>query len=327
MSGCLWVVSATVSPALGGLLQKGRQLAEEKGLELRAVCISPALSEAEVAVLSQFGVHDAYHIAADCAMLDAEAAVRDCLYSLVAAERPHAVLFESSVFLGSVAPALAAMLQCGMTADCTGLQWSEDGRLLQIRPTFGGRRLATIETTGGIPFATVRRGTFAAKEQAPGTIGEPHIRELVPPATTMTWRLESMLEEKDSRDLASADIVLSGGLGLGGVENFGKLRLLAARLGAGLGASRAAVAAGLASYSHQVGQTGMSIRPAVYMAFGISGAVQHLSGIVEAGKIIAVNRDRCAPIHQYSDYSIVADCGAVLDALLQRYGESGKPRK
>lgn len=206
-----------------------------------------------------------------------------------------------------------------MTADCTGLQWSGDDGFQQIRPTFGGRILATIETTGGIPFASVRRGAFAEDEQDSGAMGAPRIRRLIPSPPSSAWRLESLLEGKDGCDLSAADIVISGGLGLGGGENFGKLRLLAARLGAGVGASRAAVAAGLATYSHQVGQTGISVRPAVYMAFGISGAVQHLSGILEAGTIIAVNHDRKAPIHQYSDYSIVADCGAVLDALLRKY--------
>lgn len=98
MIGCLFVVSSTVSPAFGGLLRKGRQLAQEKGLELRAVCIAPALSEAETAVLSRSGVNEAYHIAADCVMLDSEVAVRECLQSLIAAEAPWVVLFENSVF-------------------------------------------------------------------------------------------------------------------------------------------------------------------------------------------------------------------------------------
>lgn len=121
-------------------------------------------------------------------------------------------------------------------------------------------------------------------------------------------------------DLTGANIIVSGGLGMGSRENFKKLHTLADMLGAAVGASRAAVAAGYAGYAHQVGQTGVSVRPDIYIAFGISGAVQHLSGISGAKKIYAVNHDPKAPIHEYADFSVIADCTSVLDKLIEKAG-------
>ena len=129
-----------------------------------------------------------------------------------------------------------------------------------------------------------------------------------------------MLESTGSTsELTGAKIVLSGGIGLGSRENFEKLFTLARLTGAAVGASRAAVAAGYASYMHQVGQTGVSVNPELYIAFGISGAVQHLSGIMGANRIVAVNTDPKAPIHSYCDCSVIADCVEVLDSLILHY--------
>jgi len=313
MSGIL-TVGDRYGSSLLGLTEKGSALARLRGLSVSVVCFCPKFSNEETGLLIAAGARRVLHAAVDPEDLNGELPAAEALAGLIRRSAPDAVLFVSSVFMRNVAPMTAALLQCGLTADCTELSWDMDGRLLQIRPTFGGTRIATIVDRFGPAMATVRKGVFppSVTNGLPGAEAE----RLELPEPPCRWLTQSITETVGGSRLSEAKVILSAGLGIGSAENFGRLCRLAESVGAAVGASRAAVAAGFAPYSCQIGQTGLSVRPELYCAFGISGAVQHLGGIVGAKRICAVNRDPEAPIHRYSDISVVADCMDAAERLL-----------
>lgn len=285
-----WVITGEYDSAAEGLAEKCAELAEERGLKLKVYTAGDGGPEYEKAAC-------------------------EALTALYRRQEPEAVIFERTDFLSHVASAFAVRIGRGITADCTALEWSGDYGLLQIRPTFGGRKTAYNISTAKPYIASVRRGTFPTAGKLMGKTEIHPLGELAPDPALC--RIEE-LEENILR-LESADIILSGGLGLGSRENYRKLTHLAALCGAQPGASRAAVAAGYTSYLHQVGQTGITVSPKLYVAFGISGAVQHLSGIMNAGQIVAVNTDDKAPIRDYCDYFIKADAVRVIDILTKKF--------
>ncbi len=266
--------------------------------------------------LAEAGAAAVTAVPADLSDCNWEAAVRSCLSDAAEQERPEAILFLSSVFACSVAPGLAAMLNTGITADCTDLFWNGDGNLVQSRPTFGGRTQAEIITRTRPVIATVRRGVL--RDCFAGTKTAGIISRSILPRAEAVFEILGSTEAEPVSDLRRAEIIFSGGAGLGSRENFSRLYELAQRYGGAAAASREAVAAGYASYSHQVGQTGVTVRPKLYLAFGISGAVQHLSGMIDSEVIVAVNPDEKAPIHRYSDYSVFADANEVIGMLLEK---------
>ena len=214
------------------------------------------------------------------------------------------------------------MTKLGITADCTSLEWSDRIRPSSdtpcIRRPKDGRELLRRRAV----HSHGTKGRFRCGSTGRQSTGGEIVYVGIDTPPKPHFSLLDIVESQDDEPgLSGADIILSGGLGLGSRENFDKLHTLAHLTNASVGASRAAVAAGYASYMHQVGQTGVSVSPRVYVAFGISGAVQHLSGIIGAEKIVAVNTDPKAPIHGYSDYSVIADCGDVLDSLIRLFTE------
>lgn len=292
-------------------------MAAERSMVLSAVCIWENLTEEDISAVSAAGGQRILHLPLDGNSLYMERLAIDCLAETARREEPAFILFESSVFASAVAPALSACLGCGITADCTAVAWSEEGeKLQQFRPTVGGRRLAVIENREAPVIATVCKGVFAVSASLARR--EAEVVRLDVPLGNDVWSLKAQLQSAcKSKGPSGANIVFSGGLGMGNRDSFQKLFRLADKVNAGVGASRAAVAAGFTSYDHQIGQTGMTVRPQLYVAFGISGAVQHLSGMICSEFICAVNQDPKAPIHAYSDYSIITDCNKVLDALLR----------
>lgn len=316
MSKISWVAGSGVSTSYLGLIEKGRALSRERGESLAAILVQPELTAGDVRALAGAGAQMIFHLPMDCGDINSESDATNILAKCAQAEPPGFILFESSVFFCAVAPALAAALGCGITADCTELKLDESGALLQIRPAFGGKKLAYNINTVGPTIATVKKGVF---HSIPRTVdGCIPVRTLNVDAHSAHWKPGRIFTgSRGGAQLSDADIIVSGGLGLGSRENYLKLYELAKNIGASVGASRAAVAAGFAGYEHQVGQTGVSVRPGIYLAFGISGAVQHLSGIMGAKKIVAVNSDPRAPIHECSDLSIIADCREVLDRLIE----------
>lgn len=221
------------------------------------------------------------------------------------------ILAPATVRMRNIMPMLAWQLNAGLTADCTALGM-EGNQLIQTRPAFGNSLMADIQSLSPIQMATVRPGTFRPETQKV----ENPIVEAVACHPFERVKLLSVEGFSDGRPLSQAEIIVAGGMGIGSREGFEKLKKLARALGAALGASRTAVDAGFAPYRCQVGMTGITVCPKLYIAVGISGAVQHLAGMSGSGKIVAINSDPRAPIFAYADYGIVGDWQAVVDKLL-----------
>ncbi len=222
------------------------------------------------------------------------------------------ILAPATVQMRNIMPILAGLLQSGLTADCTGLSM-ENGRLLQTRPAFGNSLMADIVTTSDIQLATVRPGTFrpCAGDDV-GIVPQPETPDFQNRVTDLGFT-----EFQLGKPLSQASIIVAGGLGVGSKEGFRKLSRLAKKIGGAVAASRAAVDAGFAPYHCQVGITGVTVCPDLYIAVGISGAVQHLSGMSGAQKVIAVNNDPKAPIFDYADYGFVGDWESTIDKLME----------
>jgi len=241
---------------------------------------------------------------------------------------PQIVLFGATVLGRDLAPRVASILRTGLTADCTDLQIGSHkdaatgkeyrNLLLQIRPAFGGNIIATIVTPEHRPqMATVREGVMRLAQKDTGRSGE--VVRL--PVDVRAEDCPLVILERSRRprkvDLKKARVIVSGGAGVGSRENFQLIRDLAHALGGEVGASRAAVDFGFISKEHQVGQTGTTVRPKLYVACGISGAVQHRAGMSEAGKIVAINTDPNAPIFSIAHYAIVGDLNQVIPMLIK----------
>lgn len=223
------------------------------------------------------------------------------------------ILAPATVQLRNIMAMAAWQLKAGLTADCTALGM-ESGILLQTRPAFGNNIMATIRTASPIQMATVRPGMFPVRIQP---AGNPEIisEDFTNRAGCVT--IEEITPYREEAPLMQAQIILAGGLGVGSREGFSKLAALAEKIGAALAASRGAVDAGYVPYRCQVGMTGVTVSPKLYIAVGISGAVQHLSGMSGAEKVIAINSDPKAPIFDYADYGIVGDWETVIHQVLE----------
>lgn len=222
------------------------------------------------------------------------------------------ILAPATVRMRNIMPMLAWRLDAGLTADCTALRM-EGETLIQTRPAFGNSLTADIRSLSGIQMATVRPGIFRpVRCDAPS-----HTVQVLAYAPRERVKQVSFRTFEEGLPLAQAEIVVAGGMGIGSKAGFEKLALLAQKLGGSLGASRTAVEAGFAPYRCQVGMTGVTVSPKLYLAFGISGAVQHLAGMSGSQKIVAVNSDPKAPIFDYADYGIVGDWQGVVDNLLK----------
>ncbi len=240
----------------------------------------------------------------------------DVIVEMVKSFKPEIILSGATTQGRDLAGYVATKLETGLTADCTGLEiCPETGNLLQTRPAFGGNIMATILCPNTRPqMATVRPKVFPVP---PKTDKKGEVVNFNFDFSKINIRTEVLeylpFEEKIS--LADAEIIVSGGRGLGKPENFEILKELADTLGAALGASRAAVDAGWISYEHQVGQTGKTVRPKIYIACGISGSVQHMAGMKHSDVIIAINKDPDAPIFKISNYGIVGDLNIIVPLL------------
>lgn len=234
---------------------------------------------------------------------------------------PDAVLFPATVRGRFLSAWTAARLQTGLTADCTDLSVTPDGLLLQRRPAYGGSLFADILCRTARPqMASIRPGVFPPGDSpyAPEKI---RLCEYVPHEGKRYLRLVSEVRQPSGESLQQADVIVAGGKGVGSREGFELLGELAGLLGGTLGASRAAVDAGYAPYALQIGQTGITVRPSLYLAFGISGMIQHRAGMSDAGMVVAVNSDRSAPIFRFSDIGVVADWRETAEMLIRKMKE------
>jgi len=327
--GEIWVYAEVEEHKVAGvsleLLGKGRELAQVLEVPLAAVLLGDR-ARPLADVLFAHGA-DVVYLAEDQRLAQyTTLPFARVLTGLVRQRKPEIVLYGATPLGRDLAPRVASALRAGLTADCTDLQigsYESGGRLyqrklLQIRPAWGGNIIATIVSPDVLPqMATVREGVVHVPEPVDGRRGmliEVPVRLDQEPEAV---RILERTTHPRRVDLRAANIIVSGGYGMGSKENFALLEELASLLGGQVGASRAAVDAGFIHADHQVGQTGTTVRPKLYVACGISGAVQHRAGMEESGKILAINIDPDAPIFQIAHYGIVGDVREVLPRLIK----------
>lgn len=243
------------------------------------------------------------------------------IYQLIEAFRPSIFLFGATTIGRDLGPRLSARLETGLTADCTKLEISEDTKeLMMTRPAFGGNLMATIMCTEHRPqMSTVRPGVMQKRDRDDSRQGTVIPFEPKIDTTKIKVKLiENVKEDKGTVDITEAKILVSGGRGVGNAAGFEKLQELADVLDAQVSSSRAMVDAGIMPHDRQVGQTGKTVRPDLYIACGISGAIQHLAGMEESDFIIAINKDKFAPIFKVADIGIVGDVNKVVPLLTER---------
>jgi electron transfer flavoprotein alpha subunit len=311
------------------LLSKGRELADTLGTHLAAVLLGHRLAD-QPAQLIAHGC-DVVHVADDPRLqLFTTLPYARVLGELFEKIAPEIVLYGASPVGRDLAPRVAARLRTGLTADCTNLQIADHADpvrqtefknlLHQIRPAFGGNIIATIVTPNHRPqMATVREGVMRLPQPDATRTGEvvPITVQLGPEAAVV--KIAERVKAERTVDLKGAKVIVAGGAGVGSAEGFELIRRLAHTFGGEVGASRAAVDAGCIGRDHQVGQTGTTVRPKLYVACGISGSVQHRAGMSEAGKIIAINTDPDAPIFSFAHYGIVGDLFEVIPMMIEAY--------
>lgn len=328
----------TVEEVSYELLTKGRKLANELGVQLEAVAAGHGITgKVEKEILS-YGV-DKLHV------FDAEGLYpyttkphTSILVNLFKEEQPQICLMGATVIGRDLGPRVSSSLHSGLTADCTSLEIGDyddrksgkhyDGLLYQIRPAFGGNIVATIVNPDNRPqMATVRSGVMKAEKVADGSHqGEVVYQDVAKyvPSTDYVVRVIERHVEKANNNLKGAPIVVAGGYGVGSKEGFELLQKLADELHGEVGATRAAVDAGYCDYDRQIGQTGVTVRPKVYIACGISGAIQHVAGMKESGIVISINTDPAAPINQLADYVIEGSVEEVVPKMIKYYKENSK---
>ena len=313
------------------------------GLELlgKARELADALNEKVYAMLLG---HDLTTQAQECIAYGADTVLRvdapelatyvtepyaQAIYQIIRDNKPSIVLIGATTIGRDLGPRLSARVETGLTADCTGLEISEDRDLLMTRPAFGGNLMATIICKEHRPqMSTVRPGVMRTKpkdEQRAGTVEKVNIH--FDKSKFKVRILETVKEQKNRIDITEAKILVSGGRGVGNTEGFEMLGKLAETLNAEVSSSRAMVDAGVMPHDRQVGQTGKTVRPDLYFAMGISGAIQHLVGMEESEFIVAVNKDKYAPIFNVADLGIVGDVKQIVPLLTERLANIRKTDK
>ena len=301
------------------LCSKARHLADTLGVDVNAIVIGSDLNGLEESLYNH-GVNTVFRVD------DKRFAVYQTLphfavvTKILESEKPYAVLFGATNNGRDLAPRIASYLRCGLTADCTALDIDEEGNLMQIRPAFGGNIIATIISPDVRPqMATVREGVMKKEmcaRQSNCSVVDINADDYVSESDFVVEIIERHLEERNI-DIKGASIIVSGGYGMKSKENFQLLHELAGLLGGEVGATRAAVDAGFAESARQVSQTAVTVRPKVYIACGISGAVQHRAGMEQSALIISINTDANAPINSIADYVIVGDAVDVVGKMIK----------
>ncbi len=323
----IWVVAEIIDGEIKDvtyeLLGAARRLAEARKSDVCAMLLGRCEDE-EVAKVFHYQADSAIHVDSidSNRFIDEEHA--EILSRLIKKYKPEVVLSGATARGRSFIPRVAVNLHCGLTADCTGLEIDpESGVLLQTRPAFGGNIMATIKSVNHRPqMATVRPRVMTIPELDTSRSGE-IIREdgIDEGDSASRALLKKILQvvpnESETIQIADADFIIAGGRGLKGPEGFDMLRKLAEQVGGAVGASRAAVDAGWIPYDHQVGQTGQTVQPRVYLSCGVSGQIQHLVGMRSSDIIIAINKDPEAPIMQLADIAIVGDLFEIIPAIIK----------
>jgi electron transfer flavoprotein alpha subunit len=318
------------------LLTKGRTLANKLNCKLEAVVVGSNLKGIESQVFP-YGV-DVLHVADDAKLYPYTSLPHtSILVNLFKQEQPQIALMGATSIGRDLGPRVSSALFSGLTADCTSLEIGDhedkkEGKsykdlLYQIRPAFGGNIVATIVNPDQRPhMATVREGVMKKEILDPnykGEIKQIDVKKFVNDTDYVVEVIERHIE-KSKLNIKGSPIIISGGYGMGSKENFQMLHDLASVIGGEVGASRAAVDSGFAEHERQIGQTGVTVRPKLYIACGISGQIQHIAGMQESSVIIAINNDRNAPINAIADYVITGNVEEVVPKLIKYYKKNSK---
>jgi len=319
-----------VHPVSWELMGSGRRLADKLGVELAAVVIGPTGDATKAAVAESFcyGADLAYVVADDVLTDYRNESYTKALTDLVNTHKPEILLLGATTLGRDLAGAVATTLLTGLTADCTELDVDTDGSLAATRPTFGGSLLCTIYTLNFRPqMATVRPRVMPMPDRVEKPVGRVVEFPLGLIEADIVTKVLAFVPDRDkaTSNLAYADVVVAGGLGLASPENFQLVRQLAGVLGAEYGCSRPVVQKGWVSADRQIGQTGKTIRPKLYIAAGISGAIQHRVGVDGADLIVAINTDKNAPIFDFAHLALVTDAIRLLPALTEAFRKRLSP--
>jgi len=311
------------------LVCKGRDLADQLGTSVEAVLLGQEV-KGLCPLLHSYGADNVF--LAEDARLQHYSPIpyTRIVIELIRKHKPNIVLFGATAVGRSLAPRVASKQLAGLTADCTDLKIDsfEDkatgrvlpNKLMQIRPAFGGNIIATIANSWDDPqMVTVREGVMKMSVPQPGRKGNVTPVKIELDDTDCLVRIIERFKQEKSVNLKRAQIIVSGGYGMGSKEGFNLVRKFAEAIGAQVGASRAAVDAGWIDHDHQVGQTGVTVRPRLYIACGISGSVQHRAGMSESAKIIAINHDPAAPLFSIAHYGIIGRVEEVIPKFIKAY--------
>lgn len=301
------------------LISKGREIADQIGCKLKGAVLCKNLSTP---------AEELIHLGCDEVIMVCDEALEPfrtepyakALTAVIEAHKPEIVLVGATTIGRDLAPRVSARVNTGLTADCTSLEVDLEARnLLMTRPAFGGNIMATIICPDNRPqMSTVRPGVMIMRELDSTRTGVVSTLDVKFDASDINIEvLEVVKEDKKKANIEDANILISGGRGVGHPDNMRNLEVLAENLGGTVSASRAVVDAGWIDRGHQVGQTGKTVRPDLYIACGISGAIQHLAGMEESEFIIAINKDEYAPIFEAADLGIVGDVNKVVPELVK----------
>jgi len=311
-----------LAPVATELLGIGRKLADDRSVPLSALLLGHQTGDSGAKLIGH-GADLVYRADDPALEFFTDDVFEKIVSELISTHKPEIVLAGATAIGRSFIPGVATTVDAGLTADCTRLEIGEDGTLLQTRPAFGGNIMATIVCPDTRPqMATVRPKVMKELEFDPVRSGE--IVDIELRADQLSSRievLESVSQQQGRINIQESDVLVSGGRGLENETGFELITKLAEALGAKVSASRAVVDAGWIPYPHQVGQTGKTVAPKLYIACGISGAIQHVAGMQSSETIVAINRDPDAPIFNVADYGIVGDLYEVIPKLIARIEE------
>ncbi|PIQ96624.1 MAG: electron transfer flavoprotein subunit alpha [Nitrospinae bacterium CG11_big_fil_rev_8_21_14_0_20_56_8] len=321
----IWVVAerggAGIKPVAFEALNAARALAQKRGGGVTALLLQDkSEAEADSGLLFHHGA-DRVRILVHPALGGGHClAALDAVSSCIETERPGLLLLPATLHGKELAAALSARLNAGLATDCVGLDWEADGNLRAVRPVYAGKARSTVAFAGPGPHIVTLRPNVFRGEADPLRQGEVTVENARIGDSALKVRLRERVAEAGRRiDVTEARIVVSGGLGMQGPDHFSLLEELAEVLGGAVGASRPVVDNGWRPYSNQVGQTGRTVTPDVYIACGISGAVQHLAGMSSSRYIVAINKDPYAPIFEVADFGIVGDAMQVVPLLTREF--------
>ncbi|BDR74867.1 electron transfer flavoprotein subunit alpha/FixB family protein [Clostridium tetani] len=305
------------------LLGKGREIADKLGVELTALLLGNKIDNIAEELVA-YGADKVIYAQNPLLSHYTTDGYTKVICDLVAEEKPEIILVGATYIGRDLGPRVAARLRTGLTADCTALDVEEGtNNLLMTRPAFGGNLMATIVCGEHRPqMSTVRPGVFEKLKKDAGRKGEIKKIEAKLEMSDIRTKVEDVVKiTKNVMDIGEAEFLVAGGRGIGSKENFKMLEELAELLGGNVAGSRAAIDNGWIDKDYQVGQTGKTVRPMVYIAVGISGAIQHLAGMQDSDYIIAINKDEAAPIMQIADLGLVGDYNKIVPELIAKLKE------